>query len=109
MDIQILVLLIAIVLFGVLAFKQISAIILAPLVAIFVIVCTQSPILETLQTAFMPAAADYFTKYFLIFFVGALFGAVYQFTGAAESIARILAGFARENLSPPSLCALPAF
>jgi len=101
MDIQILVLLIAIVLFGVLAFKQISAIILAPLVAIFVIVCTQSPILETLQTAFMPAAADYFTKYFLIFFVGALFGAVYQFTGAAESIARFLAGLCKGKFIAP--------
>lgn len=91
MDLQILILIIAILLFSVLAFKQINALVLAPLVAIFVIVCTGSPILSTLQDSFMPAASDYITKYFLIFFVGALFGAVYQFTGAAESIARFLA------------------
>jgi len=101
MDLQILVLVIAIVLFGVLAFKQISAIILAPLVAIFVIVCTRSPILESLQTAFMPAAADYFMKFFLTFFVGALFGAVYQFTGAAESIARFFAGLCKGKFIAP--------
>ena len=35
-------------------------------------------ILDTLLQHFMPATSDYITKYFLIFFVGALFGAVYQ-------------------------------
>ena len=40
MNIHILVLVIAIALFGVLAFKQMSALILAPLVTIFVILCS---------------------------------------------------------------------
>lgn len=91
MNFQILILLLAIILFGLLAFKQISALILAPLVTIFVIVCSGLPILDNLKEAFMPAAADYVTSYFLVFFVGALFGSVYQFTGAAESIAKTLA------------------
>ena len=92
MNIHILVLVIAIALFGVLAFKQMSALILAPLVTIFVILCSGLPVLESLKGLFMPAATDYVTKYFLTFFVGALFGAVYQYTGAAESIARAIAG-----------------
>lgn len=47
MNFGILVLLLALVLFGLLAFKQISALILAPLVTIFVIVCSGLPILES--------------------------------------------------------------
>ena len=86
MNIHILVLIIAIALFGVLAFKQMSALILAPLVTIFVILCSGLPILDSLKGLFMPAATDYVTKYFLTFFVGALFGAVYQFTGAAAGM-----------------------
>ena len=88
MNIHILVLVIAIILFGLLAFKQMSALILAPLVTSFVIICSGMPILDSLKNLFMPAAAEYVTSYFLVFFVGALFGAVYQYTGAAESIRR---------------------
>lgn len=91
MNFHILVLVFAIVLFGLLAFKQLSALILAPLVTIFVAVCSGLPILDSLKGAFMPAAAEYVSNYFLVFFVGALFGAIYQFTGAAESIGRTIA------------------
>ena len=101
MNIHILVLVIAIALFGVLAFKQMSALILAPLVTIFVILCSGLPVLESLKGLFMPAAADYVTKYFLTFFVGALFGAVYQYTGAAESIARAIAGLCHGKFVAP--------
>ena len=53
----------------------------------------------------MPAATDYVTKYFLTFFVGALFGAVYQYTGAAESIARAIAGLCHgKYVAPIIMC-----
>lgn len=90
MNLGILVLLLALILFGLLAFRQMSALILAPVVTVFVLVCFRMPILTGLKTMFMPNAASYVTSYFLVFFVGALFGAVYQFTGAAKSIARFL-------------------
>ena len=61
MNLQILVLVLAIVLFGVLAFKQMSALILAPLVTIFVVICSRLPILDSLKNAFIPAASDYVT------------------------------------------------
>ena len=70
MNIHILVLVIAIILFGLLAFKQMSALILAPLVTSFVIICSGMPILDSLKNLFMPAAAEYVTSYFLVFFVG---------------------------------------
>lgn len=101
MNLGILVLIAALILFGLLAFKQISALILAPLVTIFVIVCSGLPILDSLKTLFMPAASDYVTGYFLTFFVGALFGAVYQHTGAAESISKTLAGLCKGKFVAP--------
>ena len=107
MNLGILVLLIAIILFAVLAFKQISALILAPLVTIFVLVFSAifagSPIaiLTGLKGDFMPAAAKYVSGYFLVFFVGALFGAVYQFTGAAKSIAKWLSGMCHGRFVAP--------
>lgn len=101
MDFSIIVLVAALILFGVLAFKQLSALILAPLVSIFVIVCFRLPILDTLLNSFMPAAAGYVSDYFLIFFVGALFGAVYQFTGAAESIAQTISRVSHDKFVAP--------
>lgn len=101
MNLHILVLIIAIALFGILAFKQMSALILAPLVTIFVIICSGLPILDSLKESFMPAASEYVTSYFLVFFVGALFGAVYQYTGAAESIARAIAGLCHGKFVAP--------
>jgi H+/gluconate symporter-like permease len=101
MNFGILVLVLALVLFGLLAFKQINALILAPLVTIFVIVCSGMPILSSLKELFMPSAADYVTSYFLVFFVGALFGAVYQHTGAAESISKTLAGLCKGKFVAP--------
>ena len=101
MNFGILVLLLALLLFGLLAFKQIYALILAPLVTIFVIVCSGMPILDSLKTLFMPAASNYVTSYFLVFFVGALFGAVYQHTGAAESISKTLAGLCKGKFVAP--------
>ena len=101
MDLSIIILIVALILFGVLAFKQLSALILAPLVSIFVILCFRLPVLETLLNSFMPAAADYVSKYFLTFFVGALFGAIYQFTGAAESIARTISRVSHDKFVAP--------
>ncbi|MPN37256.1 hypothetical protein SDC9_184772 [bioreactor metagenome] len=49
----------------------------------------------------MPAASAYVTSYFLVFFVGALFGSVYQYTGAAESIAKFLSGLSHDKYVAP--------
>ena len=62
MNFSVLILLIAIILFGVLAFRQMSALILAPVVTIFVIVLSGMPILDTLLQHFMPATSDYITN-----------------------------------------------
>ncbi len=87
MDLDILILIGALVAFAVLAFKQISVMVLAPAITLVVFALMRMPVLDNLLSAFMPSTANYIANYFLLFFVGALFGAVYQATGAAESIA----------------------
>lgn len=87
---DILILVLALALFSILAFKQISAIILGPVVAMFVIVMARLPMFDTLLGPYMSAAAGYVQKFFLVFFVGALFGAIMDETRAAESIAQSL-------------------
>lgn len=107
MNAGIILLFVAIVLFGILAFKQLSALILAPVVTIIVLVFsalfagTGIDILGGLKNEFMPAAAGYVQDYFLVFFVGALFGAVYQFTGAAKSIAKFISGLSNGKFVAP--------
>ena len=101
MTYHVFVLLAAILLFGLLAFRQMSALLLATLVTIFVSVLSGMPVLETILNGFMPAAADYFMKYFVLFLVGALFGAVYRFTGAAESIARTMGSLCGKRFAAP--------
>lgn len=87
---DIMILVVALALFSILAFKKISAIILGPVVAVFVIVMARLPMFETLLGPYMSAAAGYIQKFFLVFFVGALFGAIMDETRAAESIAQSL-------------------
>ena len=103
MTYHVLVLVGALLLFGVLAFRQMNALLLATLVTIFVCVLSGMPVLDTLLGGFMLAAADYFMQYFMIFFVGALFGAVYRFTGAAEAIARAMSRLCGKKFAAPMI------
>lgn len=98
---QILILIVALVLFSVLAFKKVSAIILGPVISIFVIVFARLPMFETMLGPYMKAAAGYVEKFFLVFFVGAVFGAVMDESRAAESIARSLVKFTRGKWAAP--------
>lgn len=85
MDIAIII--IALVLFTILAFKGVSAVIMGPLVGLIVAVLAQLPVTDTMLGPFMASTADYVQKFFLVFFLGAVFGAIYEQTGAAKSVA----------------------
>ncbi|MBM7871622.1 H+/gluconate symporter-like permease [Clostridium pascui] len=90
MSFDVFILVLAIILFTVLAYKRISAVILGPLVSIIVILLARLPVFQTLTGAYMTSAANYFKSYFFIFLVGAIFGSVYEETKAAKSIASAL-------------------
>ncbi|MDK2867354.1 MAG: hypothetical protein PWP51_2133 [Clostridiales bacterium] len=98
---DILILIIALILFSLLAFKRVSAIILGPILSIFVIVCAKLPMYDTMLGPYMQAAAGYIQKFFLVFFVGALFGAIYEETKAAESIAVALVKVTKGKYAAP--------
>ncbi len=84
---EILILVLALVLFTILAFKGISAILMGPLVSLIVVILSGMPIVDSMLGPFMVSTSNYVKNYFFIFFLGALFGAVYEKTGAAKSIA----------------------
>ncbi len=98
---DILILIVALILFSVLAFKRVSAIILGPVISIFVIVAARLPMFESMLGPYMQAAAGYVEKFFLVFFVGAVFGAIMDESRAAESIARSLVRITRGRWAAP--------
>lgn len=92
---------IAILMFGFLAFQKWSALILGPLVSLFVAFFAGLPLFQTMLGPYMTTAAEYVKNFFLVFFVGAVFGAVMEQTGAAASIAQALAKLTKGNYVAP--------
>lgn len=103
---DIVILVAALVLFTILAFRRVSALLLGPLVSIFVIVMARLPLADTIFGPYMESAAGYVEDFFLVFFVGALFGSVMQETRAAESIALALQKLTKGRFIAPLVMAI---
>lgn len=74
------------------AYRGVTVLVLAPLLAmIAVLVSGEFPPLYALSNVFMPAAVGYIGKYFPVFLAGAIFGKLMGVTGAATSIANLVA------------------
>ena len=86
-----LIIILALVLLTVMAFKGIP-IVLASLVSAlaFLLVTDASGAYAGIMEVFMARAGSFVSSYFLIFLLGALFGAVVEISGAAESIAQLI-------------------
>ncbi|MEM9350910.1 MAG: GntP family permease [Pseudomonadota bacterium] len=93
-----------------LAYRGVSVIILAPLLAILAVVLNDGgPILGTYTQVFLPALGEYLVRFFPLFLLGAIFGKVMQDTGSAASIANgIIAklGANRSALAVVTACAV---
>ena len=75
-----------------LAYRGISVLILAPLLALLAVVFSgNTPILASYTEVFMSSFASYAKTYFPIFLLGAVFGKIMDDSGAAKSIARTIA------------------
>ena len=72
------------------AYRGVSVIILAPLLALFAVVFSGegNHIMAIYTQIFMQKAVAFIAKYFPIFLLGAIFGKLMQDSGAAKSIAR---------------------
>ena len=71
-----------------LAYKGVSVLILAPVLALFaVLVSGDGGLLPTYTEVFMVSLANYVKQYFPIFLLGAIFGKIMDKSGAAQAIA----------------------
>ena len=74
-----------------LAYRGISVLILAPILALFAAVFSGMPLIATYTQVFMPNLANYLKLYFPVFMLGAIFGKVMEETGSAKAIAHAIA------------------
>lgn len=74
-----------------LAYRGITVLILAPLLALLAAVFSGMPLLATYTHVFMPNLANYLKTYFPLFMLGAIFGKVMEDSGSAKAIAHWIA------------------
>ncbi|NAW65427.1 GntP family permease [Photobacterium halotolerans] len=73
------------------AYRGVSVLILAPILAMAAALLTSDfPFLYALSNVFMPAAANYIKLYFPIFIAGAIFGKLMGASGAARALSRFI-------------------
>lgn len=92
-----------------LAYRGISVLILAPLLASLAVALSGEPVLAFYTQVFMPALGGYLLKYFPIFALGAIFGRLMSDSGAARSVGQFLAaklGAERAIFSTVAACAI---
>lgn len=74
-----------------LSYRGVSVIALSPAMAIIAaLFAAGTPLLATYTQVFMPAAGDFFVRFFPLFLLGAIFGRLMDDTGAAGVIARAI-------------------
>ena len=98
---DVLIIPICLILFGFLAYQRWSALLIGPLVTVILVVLARMPLFETMLGPYMASAGSYFQRFFLVFFVGALFGAVYKETKGAQSIAMAIIKVTKGKFAAP--------
>ncbi len=79
---------VALLLLMYLAYRGLSLLILAPVLAVLVaLVSVDTPLLASYTQVFMGAAGDFIVRYFPLFLLGAVFGKLMEDSGSAEVLA----------------------
>ena len=68
--------------------KGFSIYVVSLLSALLIMIFNQLPILQSLSEAYMPAMANFFRNYFIMFVLGSIMGRLYVESGAGVSIAK---------------------
>ena len=76
-----------ILLFAFLAYKRWSPLLLGPVVSLLLCLATGLPVLDTMLGPYMDSVVGFIKSNFFVFFLGAIFGAIYEKTHAAAAIA----------------------
>ena len=74
-----------------LAYRGITVLILAPILALVAAAFSDMPLLATYTHVFMPNLANYLKTFFPVFLLGAIFGKVMEDSGCAKAIAHDIA------------------
>jgi H+/gluconate symporter-like permease len=75
----------------VLAYRGLPVIVFAPICAMLAVAFSGQPLLPSYTETFMNAAAGYIRSFFPLFLLGAIFGKLMETSGAAGSIAAVIA------------------
>ena len=93
-----------------LAYRGVSVLILAPVLALLAVLLNDGgPLLGTYTQVFLPALGGYLIKFFPLFFLGAIFGKLMQDSGAASAIASAIIsrlGAERAAVAVVAACAI---
>lgn len=91
-------------------FRKVSPILIGPTAAVLLCVFSGLPIFPTVVNEYVPGVGGFFTKYFLIFLLGSIFGTMYQISGAASKVGEILARVfgAKKPLNCMTACLIAA-
>jgi H+/gluconate symporter-like permease len=84
---QIVLILLFVLLFGFLAYRKWSPILLGPTVSLILCLVAGLPVLSTMLGPYLNSATNFIKNNFFVFFLGAIFGAIMERTGGARSIA----------------------
>lgn len=87
MDIGVIGIILSLVLLIYLAYRGITVLILAPVMAMLAVIISGQPVMASYTEVFMPAMAGYLKSFFPLFLLGAIFGKIMDDSGAARSIA----------------------
>ena len=74
-----------------LIFKQVSPMLAGPAAAMVVCLTSRLSLVDALTHTYLQGAADYFVSFFPVFLLGNLLGGVYEMSGAAAKIGRMIA------------------
>ncbi len=74
-----------------LAYRGITVLILAPILALVAAVFSDMPLMATFTHVFMPNLANYLKLFFPVFLLGAIFGKIMEDSGCAKAIAHNIA------------------
>jgi H+/gluconate symporter-like permease len=92
MGLDVIAILLALLLLMAIAYRGLPVILFAPLCALLAAWLSGRPVLPTYTETFMASAAGYVRSFFPLFLLGAVFGKLMEVSGAAASIAGIIAG-----------------
>lgn len=95
--IYVLGIILSVVVLSIMCIKNVNVYIIGVVCALIVAVTNQMPLYGSLKDVYFAGFGNFISGYFLMFFVGAIFGKIMEVTGLAKAIAKLLVRIAGKN------------